>query len=152
MEQSSDANMQIFKSIGDVLADSDFTIANDDFYQKYSKNFDDDDENKHEYKQIYEEYLSITEKVIEARIREQYGFDEEAFATFLESLAEKKGEYEAENADTVNILFSMIEFDQFKKKMLEAKKGLVDSESTAEDEDALQEYHKLQVEDEWANF
>lgn len=70
----------------------------------------------------------------------------------METLADKKAEYEAENQDTVDMLFSMIEFDEFKKKMIVAKKGCIDSEGTEKDDEAIKEYQKLQIEDEWGTF
>ena len=46
--------------------DSEFVISSDEFFAKNCKLFDENvDENKHEYKQIYEEFLNIQEKVIE---------------------------------------------------------------------------------------
>jgi hypothetical protein len=153
MEASNDSNMQIFKAIQGIITDPDFNIATQAFFATHSKAFDDNvEENKHEYKQIYEEYLSITERVIEAKIRDVHGFDEESFKRFLESFAEKKAEYEVESPDTVDMLYGMIEFDEFKKKMIAAKQGMLDSEGTEKDDEAFKDYQKLQADNEWENF
>ena len=48
---------------------------------------------------------------------------------FYSTFEANKKRYEEENTDTVDILFSMVNFDAFKKKMNLAKRGMIDVES-----------------------
>lgn len=85
------------------------------------------DENKHEYKQIYEEYLAITKNIIEARLKESYRQNDDTIQAFYDALKDDKTKYEEENSDTMEMLYGVIDFDNFKVKMVEAKKGMVDN-------------------------
>ena len=152
MEAAGDANMAIFKNIAEIIHDSEFNDASYKFFQLHCKSFEDDvEENKHEYKQIYESYLAITEKVIETKLREKYQLSDDAILDFYSTFADHRKEYEQEDADTVDTLFGMIEFDDFKRRMVEAKKGMTDTEgSTADSEGGGSSL--IDPEQEWAAF
>lgn len=70
--------------------------------------FDEEEENKHEYKQIYEDYVSIMEKNIESNLLKT--FSEAEIGEFLTTFKDKMESYEYENSDTVDVLFSFIDF------------------------------------------
>ena len=86
------------------------------FVEKNYSVFDDEEENKHEYKQIYEDYVAIMEKNIEQKLLES--FTEANISQFLTTFKDNMETYEYHNSDTVDILFSFIDFQQFKSQML----------------------------------
>ena len=116
-------------------------MAIQDFYEKHTDTFDENvEENKHEYKAIYEEYVDITEKVIEARLKEQHGVTDDQIAAFLLSFKDNKKTYEDDNTDTVDALYAMIDFDKFKEKMIQAKKGMKNDENKSTNTDTADKY------------
>ena len=70
--ESSDVNMQIFKSLSDYIADVEFSKAQCNFFEKINHKFEDSEENKLEYTSIFEEYVFIVENIIEAKLKENY--------------------------------------------------------------------------------
>lgn len=78
--------------------------------------FEDTEENKLEYTNIYTEYVYILEQIIEATLLSKYSNEDiEAFyGTFKENLTL----YKTINPEVVETLFNFIDFDQFKKSML----------------------------------
>ena len=75
----------------------------------------------------------MAENAIEAKLQEDFKFSEQQIKGFYLSLEAKKASYEQENADTMDILFTMINFESFKKKMLAAKRGMIDDEAASPD-------------------
>ena len=65
--------------------------------------FTDDDENKLEYTQIFEAYVSILEQIISVKLKQTY--PEEKVDAFYEDFAANIPKYEALDAITVNVLF-----------------------------------------------
>ena len=68
------------------------------------------------------------------------------------SFEDNKKLYEQENADTVDVLFTMINFDAFKKKMIVAKKGMsndLNNKSNAADEN---HFKKVDIDEQWKLF
>jgi hypothetical protein len=84
--------------------------------------FEDTEENKLEYTNIYTEYVYILEQMIEANLLEKYGNDQiEAFyGTFKDNLKE----YEKLNPEAVETLFSFVDFEKFKKNIMLSKNFL----------------------------
>ena len=58
MQSKSDA---IFQELRDIIYDKEFTQAQDLFFEKHYKEFEDTDENKLVYTQIYEQFVSLLE-------------------------------------------------------------------------------------------
>jgi len=73
---------EIFDHISDLIAQEDFIEAQETFMEANCKAFEDDEENKHEYKQIYEEYLLIIDRLIEAKLKEEHGISDEDIKQF----------------------------------------------------------------------
>ena len=73
------------------------------------------------------------DRVITARLKNENGFADAEIEAFLGSFEQNKDTYSATNADTVDTLYSFIDFMHFKKLMLEFKK------STNENADAINE-------------
>ena len=112
--------MRVFLGVSELMTDSEFVSANQDFFERHCEQFDANvEENKHEYKQIYEEFLKVQEDIIEAKLREK--FSEDDVLAFYESLQEDIKVYEQKDKETVDFLYEMIDFDKFKAKMCNAK-------------------------------
>jgi len=72
-------NLKIFGLISEIMTDPEFNESLQSFFEKNCHVFEDIEENKLEYKNIYEEFVNISEKVIEAKLKETSGVDDEAF-------------------------------------------------------------------------
>lgn len=116
-------NIAMFDAITDLITSEDFKQSDKAFIEQNFHIFDVDEENKHEYKTIYDQYLEIMERLIEAKLVQEFNFTDEEVNDFYTTFQDKKAEYEARNVDTVDALYSFIEFDRFKKEMLDFKKS-----------------------------
>lgn len=82
----------------------------------HASKFDEkEDENKHEYMQLFEEFVSINDKVIDSKLKTDYGHSVEEMTAFYGSFEENRAKYEAEDKIAVDNLFTMISFEAFKK-------------------------------------
>lgn len=81
-----------------------------DFFQKNVAVFDiDEEENKHEYKQIFEEYIYILESVIDIRLKEMYS--ESAIEKFYVDFSKSGGKAGAyDNQDVIETLLGFTDF------------------------------------------
>ena len=131
--ESSDKNSEIFAAVSQIVVSPEFNDDSKAFIENNYAIFDEEDENKHEYKQVYEDYVAIMDRVITARLKNENGFADAEIEAFLGSFEQNKDTYSATNADTVDTLYSFIDFMHFKKLMLEFKK------STNENADAINE-------------
>lgn len=95
--------------------------------------FEDTDENKLEYTPLHEEFIKLSENAMEAYIKEQLGLAQEDIDAFYLALQEpnKLKVLEASNKDTVDHLYTMLDFAKFKQQMLDAKKGAPKNEDTS---------------------
>ena len=117
---TTNSSMSVFDAISDLMTDAEFISANQDFFSRHCEIFDANvEENKHEYKQIFEEFLKIQEDVIEWKLKEK--FSEDQVMQFYESLEENIKTYEQKDKETMDFLFEMIDFDKFKARMCNAK-------------------------------
>ena len=85
--------------------------------------FEDVDENKLEYQQVYEDYCAIMDKCIEAKLKDEHNFSEDAIKQFMETFKDNKQAYEQANSDTFDTLYGFIDFEQFKQMMITFKKS-----------------------------
>jgi hypothetical protein len=70
--------MTIFKNIGKIITTTEFNSATADFFAMHTDKFDEtEDENKHEYKQLFEEYVQLADKALDAKLKEDYGVSED---------------------------------------------------------------------------
>lgn len=106
-----------------------------DFYDKYHTQFDPEDENKLEYTPIYEKYVEIMEKIIETKLKAEYGHTDEEIETFYNDFKADVKEYEKQDIDTVDILYSLVDFVKFKKSMISYVKGATDLKATDDEVD-----------------
>lgn len=69
---TSDKNMEVFKTICELIASSEFQDATFSYLDQNKEPFTDDDENKLEYTVIFENYVQILEQVIDAKLYATY--------------------------------------------------------------------------------
>lgn len=74
------------------------------------------------------------EKLIEARLINEYGHSNAEIEQFYEDFKQDMKLYEQEDLDTVDILYSMVDFVKFKKSMLTYVKGAINTTATKEEE------------------
>lgn len=110
---------EIFKAIADLVTQAEFSKAQDDFFKKNQDKFEDTEENKLEYTNIYMEYVYILEQMIEMNLKDKY--TDEQIEAFYANFKEKLPEYEKINPEVVDSLFGFIDFEQFKKSILLSK-------------------------------
>ena len=128
---STDKNTEIFNAISKIVVSPEFNTDSKAFIDSNFAIFDEEDENKHEYKQVYEDYVAIMDRVITARLKNEFGFSDQQVEGFLVSFEQNKQAYTSQNADAVDTLYSFIDFLHFKNQMIAFKK------STKENADAL---------------
>ena len=81
-----DKDMMIFTNIGKIIITPEFNVATSEFFTLHRDKFDEnEDENKHEYMQLFEEYVSLSDKALMAKIKEEYGVTDDDLASFLGS-------------------------------------------------------------------
>lgn len=85
------------------------------------------------------------ERTIEAKLVQQYNFTDDQLNDFYTSFPDKKADYEKRNENTVNSLYSFIDFDKFKSDMLEMKKSMDSKDDKATDFDEFTKMSKQNV-------
>ncbi|NWW26345.1 AR2BP protein, partial [Falcunculus frontatus] len=94
--------------------DDDFYLIQRSFLEKYYQEFDDSEENKLIYTDIFKEYISSVGKYIEEKLPDQFhGFDMVAFTV---SLQQHKDEMSGEIFD---MLLTFTDFVAFKEMFLQ---------------------------------
>ena len=86
------------------------------FFSKHCNTFTNDEENRHEYKEIHEEYITILEVAIEAILKEN--FTEEQINSFYMDFAENFDSYKTLHDDAYTVMCGSIDFKKFKEEML----------------------------------
>jgi len=109
----------------DILMDDDFQKLQKKFMNKYCKHFDDDEENKLIYTEIFNKYTDLIENYVEEELIER--IPRFKMSKFLRSLEQMEGELEG---DVFDILSSFNDFLVFKELILSYK---AEKEGTAPD-------------------
>ncbi|KAM4894706.1 ADP-ribosylation factor-like protein 2-binding protein [Sylvia borin] len=98
----------------DIIMDDDFQLIQRNFLEKHYQEFDDSEENKLIYTDIFNEYISLVEKYIEEKLLDRIrGFDMVAFTV---SLQQHKDEMPG---DIFDLLLTFTDFLAFKEMFLE---------------------------------
>ena len=109
-----------------------FRAAQSDFFQKNAHIFEDAEENKLSYTDVFESYVYLLDNTITAKLLEA-GFDEQAdLDPFYKGFKANIAKYEAENSDVVDTLYTFIDFSKFKENILDIKKA-IDFKGTGND-------------------
>ena len=128
--------MKVFKLLAQLVTSTEFTDACYSFLEKNKHIFDDDDENKLEYTEVFEAYITILEQCIDAKLYTK--FQEEQVNAFYKDFKDNWKLYETEDSEVVETLFGFIDFNKFKKQMLEFKSGAINwDKSKLEAESAI---------------
>nr|CAD7442494.1 unnamed protein product [Timema bartmani] len=100
--------------VEDVLMDEDFLKLQKEFMEKYWQEFEDKDENKLSYMDIFKEYIEVIEKHIETSLKTKMaGFSMERFIRLLE---DRRDGLEGE---VFEMLFTFSDFIAFKEMFLD---------------------------------
>ncbi|XP_069674963.1 ADP-ribosylation factor-like protein 2-binding protein [Periplaneta americana] len=106
----------IIGHIEDILMEDNFQELQKSFMEKYWHEFDDDEENKLCYMDIFKEYTDVIERHIETHLMTKipnFSMDE-----FIEHLQTRKNELDGE---VFEILFTFSDFLAFKEMFLDYK-------------------------------
>lgn len=121
---------QIFTDISNLITTIEFDKAQEDFFEKNKDKFEDTEENKLEYTNIYTDYVYILEELIEINLKGKYADDQ--IEAFYGSFADKIGDYKKINPSVVDALFDFIDFEKFKKSMIAHKNRMNEGFSKVE--------------------
>ena len=77
--------------------------------------------------------MSIVERSIEAKLRDEYKYSDEEVEEFLKSFVDNMPTYKEKDPETVDVLYGFIDFQKFKTSMITFKKGVVDQKDTTTD-------------------
>ena len=136
--------MEVFKSICEHVAGDEFEKNQMEFVFANCAKFDvDAEENKLEYDNIHKEYVHILEQLIEVKLKAKFSDDE--VNEFYSSFGENAAEYEKVNSKVVDQLYNFIDFQKFKKTMIEAKTGFI--ERPKEEQSTIDETYKKLLQD-----
>lgn len=117
---------EIVGAIETLLLDPSFIELQTNFLQKHCQHFEDTDENKLIYTEIFTAYTTTIESFIEKCISEDIeGFSMDAFGAMLQS----RGQDEI-CGDVFDMLLSLGDFNEFKALMVEHRKQNEDSSSS----------------------
>ena len=114
----------IVSCLEEILFDDSFMKEQSDFFEQHCDIFEDKEENKIEYTEIFEKFKSITENIIEQRLKSTLkGFSMRKFEKMLSLRGDELG------GEVFDFLFSLTDFSEFKETMLSHKnkgKGQLD--------------------------
>ncbi|XP_022911674.1 ADP-ribosylation factor-like protein 2-binding protein [Onthophagus taurus] len=106
----------IIGHIEDMLMEDEFLRLHDEFMEKYWQEFDDTEENKFVYTDIFKEYQNTIEKYIERGLNNKLeGF---CMKEFEDEMKSRQNEFDGEIFD---LLSSFSDFLEFKQKFLDYK-------------------------------
>ena len=115
---------QIVSCLEEILFDDTFMREQSDFFEQHCDIFEDNEENKIEYTQIFEKFKSVTENIIEQRLKSSLkGFSMRKFEKMLSVRGDELG------GEVFDFLLSLSDFSEFKEAMLSYKnkgKGQLD--------------------------
>jgi len=127
-----------------------------EFIQKFANKFNsEEEENSHEHYQLHKDYLYILENLIEVQLKNDHGFTQEEIKAFYDTLEANKASYEEKDAEAFDVLYGFVDFNKFKKSMLEFKASNITDHTEKEIEDAKaaeQIETDAHEKDAWANF
>lgn len=116
-------NQKIFDDICNLIATTEFIDAQLAFYKAHCGSFTDDEENKLEYMEIYKDFLGIIDTHIQYKLAADNDIKETEQDAFFLHFKDNFKKYQAQNPDVVETLFTCIDFEKFKKMMVDCKKG-----------------------------
>ncbi|XP_069757539.1 ADP-ribosylation factor-like protein 2-binding protein isoform X2 [Narcine bancroftii] len=123
LSSSSDVDAEFDAVIGhieDIIMDEEFQVLQRHFMDKYYLEFENTEENKLSYTQIFQEYVDLLEKYIEKQLIERIpSFN---MVTFITSLQQHKDEI---SGDIFDMLLTFTDFLAFKEMFLDYRMVLL---------------------------
>ena len=101
-------NKDIYTKICELVIDPEFNEGQIAFFEKNRHQFNDDEENKHHYKEIHEEYIKMLDLAIEVQIKQTY--TDEDMDEFFKDFMENFKMYLDINEDAYNVMSASINF------------------------------------------
>lgn len=115
----------IVGALEDVLMDPEFEELRESFCRENCRHFEDSDENKLIYTDLFARYTSLVENTIESKLKEAVpGFSMAEFSSLLETHRDSL------MSDVFDLLLSMGDFESFKEVMLSYKREVEDGRSS----------------------
>jgi len=108
----------IVGALQDFMMDPDFEASQSTFCRAHCSHFEESEENKLVYTELFEQYTTMLEKAIDDRLTEQV--EDFSMGEFIEALKRREGEGELEG-EVFDMLMTLSEFDAFKELMLSYK-------------------------------
>ena len=118
---------QVFNSVCDIITSEEFTTGQMDFHMKKCTEFSEEEENKHEYANIFEEYVKLVDGALDSELQKKHS--EQDLEDFYKTFKDNYAEYKEINYDAVEILKNSIDFETFKQTMLRFKKGVINEQT-----------------------
>jgi hypothetical protein len=63
---------QVFNSVCEIITSEEFTSGQMNFHMKKCTLFDEDEENKHEYADIFEEYVKLVDVALDSELKKNH--------------------------------------------------------------------------------
>jgi len=109
----------IIGALEDVLMEGQLSSIQREFCEKHCAIFEDSEENKLEYTEIFRQYTELVENNLEAKMQAKIpGFNMTRFESLL-----KRREEEEISGDIFDMLLTFGDFNEFKQYMLSVKRG-----------------------------
>eukprot|EP01041_Mallomonas_annulata_P002739 gene2739-5394_t len=107
----------IVSALEEVILDEEFNIQQTEYCDRHCDIFEDNDENKLEYTDIFQEYTSFIERIIESNLTEKIpDFSMQKFEKLLSTRSDQL------SGDVFDLLISLGDFNEFKQLMLSQKR------------------------------
>ncbi|KAJ8920582.1 hypothetical protein NQ315_004721 [Exocentrus adspersus] len=113
-DESDNYFAQIIGCVEEIIVDEDFTKLQNKFLEEYWREFDNEEENKLVYTEIFKKYISTIEKYLEERLLSS--IKDFNMKHFEEELMKKQNELEGE---IFEILSTFSDFGAFKNMLLD---------------------------------
>uniref|UniRef100_A0A6U4NUG4 ADP-ribosylation factor-like protein 2-binding protein n=1 Tax=Hemiselmis andersenii TaxID=464988 RepID=A0A6U4NUG4_HEMAN len=107
----------VIGALEDIMMDAEFQGMQETFADEHCAAFDDSDENKLVYTDIFKKYTQLVEGYVERRLKE--AISDFSMQAFMEMLSAR--EEEMQSTDVFDMLVSFADFDTFKDIMLSHK-------------------------------
>ena len=108
--------LKFMDCIQDIIIEDEFAEIRETFFEKYSQVFEDKEENKLEYMDIYKEYVQIIEGYMVSRLNKLMGFD---YQEIIKDILKYKDSF---NEEILELLSSFSDYSVFKEMILDYKR------------------------------
>lgn len=108
--------LKFMDTLQDIIIEDEFAEIRETFFEKYSDVFEDKEENKLEYMDIYKEYVQIIEGYLVSRLNKLMGFD---YQDIIKDILKYKDSF---NEEILELLSSFSDYSVFKEMILDYKR------------------------------